>query len=336
MNVISEHIGFLIRHHDCVIIPGWGALIAQYRPAKIDEENGIMLPPSRVLGFNGAVAHNDAMLAMSVSRRKGISYDGAVSIVAQEVDALRHQLAADGEVAIPKIGIFKQNSDNTVTFDHFPEMESSSEFIGLTAVDVTPIAERRNISRKKVQEYTKRKDVIYLPVSRSIFKIAASLILLIGLGLVLSTPIVDHKINYASISAPAVTMPEPEEVQLKPTDGLELFVAMPLTADGVAIDERATAKVVENDNVPLEDYSGDNAIRFETGDRYCLVIASLASRELADRYMAELDFESFGLLEMDGKYRVYVATGSTLSQAMALMRDSSFAAKYPDAWVCRR
>ncbi len=335
--MISEHIGFLIRHHDCVIIPGWGALIAQYCPAKIDEENGVMLPPSRVLGFNGAIAHNDAMLAMSVSRRKGISYDGAVSIVAQEVDALRHQLAADGEVAIPKIGIFKQNSDNAVTFNPFPEMESSSEFIGLTAVDVTPIVERRNASRKKDQEYTKRKDdVIYLPVSRSIFKIAASLILLIGLGLVLSTPIVDDKINYASISTPAVTMPEPDEVQLKPTDGLELFVAMPLADDGVAIDERATKEVIKGGNVPNEVCAGENAVRFETEDRYCLVIASLASRELADRYMAELDFESLGLLEMDGKYRVYVATGSTFSQAVALMRDSGFASKYPDAWVCRR
>lgn len=334
--MISEHIYYLIRHHDCVVIPGWGALVAQYSPARIDAVNGVILPPSRVLGFNGSIAHNDGMLAMSVSRRNGVSYDCAVSAVASEVDALRHQLVADGEVAIPKIGIFKKNNDDTVVFDPFTEMASASEFIGLTAIEVTPIAEKHTVSRKKSHEHAKRKDVIYLPVSRSIFKIAASLIMLIGLGLVLSTPIVDDRVSHASISTPVVTMPEPEEVQLKSTDGLELFVAMPLVGDGVAIDERATAKVIENEDVPVEDCAGEDAVRFEDGDKYCLVIASLASRELADRYMAELDFESLGLLEKDGKYRVYVATGSTFSQAMALMRDSGFAAKYPDAWVCRR
>lgn len=334
--MISEHIYYLIRQHDCVVIPGWGALVAQYSPARIDTVTGVMLPPSRALGFNGSIVHNDGMLAMSVSRRNGINYDCAVSAVASEVDAFRHQLVADGEVAIPKIGVFRRNNDDTVVFDPFPEMGSSSEFIGLSAIDVAPIAENRTVSLKKVHEHTTRKDVIYLPVSRSIFKIAASLIMLIGLGLVLSTPIVDDKVSQASISAPAVTMPEPEEVQLKSTDGLELFVAMPLADDGAAIDERATAKVVEDDDVPVEDCAEENTVRFEDDDRYCLVIASLASRELADRYMAELDFESPGLLEIDGKYRVYVATGSTFSQAMALMRDSGFAARYPDAWVCRR
>ena len=76
MITICEHIEYLLRNHDCVIVPGWGAFIAQYQPASFTED-GQMLPPSRLIGFNASISHQDGLLASSVMRREKISYDAA-------------------------------------------------------------------------------------------------------------------------------------------------------------------------------------------------------------------------------------------------------------------
>ncbi len=326
--MISEHIYYLICHHDCVVVPGWGAFVAQYRSAYIDSATGVIFPPSRLLGFNPAITHNDGMLASSVARRGGITYDAAVTIVAGEVNALRHQFAMDGEVAIPKLGVFRKGEEDVMLFDPFAGTETSSEFLGLTTLDIKTLAEKERQSNiSMVEDETESpKNVIYLPISRNIFKIAASIMLLIGIGLVLSTPvIVDDAVYQASISTPVVTAPQP--VKLKSTEGLELFVAMPSHDDGVAIVD--TTEISTVNVVPV-------VAEINSAHKYCLVIASLASRELADKYISASGDDSLRLLEQDGKFRVYIATGATFSQATALMHDDAFASKYPDAWVCRR
>lgn len=334
MNTISEHIYYLIRHHDCVVVPGWGALVAQYCPATADAVKGVIMPPSRALGFNATIQHNDGMLASSVARRNGIGYDAAVAIVADEVNTMRHQLELDGEVAIPRVGIFRKGEEDVVVFEPFGSAGISSEFLGLEALTVKPLSQLPSDTEQADDD--RKKDVVYLPISRNIFKIAASLLLIIGLGFMLSTPItVDSDAVYASISTPQVSSPKP--VQLKPTDGLELIVAIPSHADGVAVVDTVATECEQPVAVAdVTEDAGIASLRFDESDGYCLVIASLASRELAEQYMDESGEGSLGLLEKDGKFRVYAATGTTFSQAMSPTRDAAFAAKYPGAWVCRR
>jgi hypothetical protein len=77
-------------------------------------------------------------------------------------------------------------------------------------------------------------------------------------------------------------------------------------------------------------------MRCSETDAYCLIVASLATRELADEYVAERGDAAMHILECDGKYRIYVATGATAAQALKPMQSVAFAEKYPAAWVCRR
>jgi hypothetical protein len=62
MYSITRHIEYLVSRHDCVVVPGWGAFIAQYEPARIDAESGLIVPPSRAISFNQSVMHNDGLL----------------------------------------------------------------------------------------------------------------------------------------------------------------------------------------------------------------------------------------------------------------------------------
>ena len=79
MLTIVRHIEYLLEHNDCVVVPGFGAFIGNIQSAK-EDTTGQLLPPCRVLGFNNAITHNDGVLANSIMRRDGVSYEKAVSI----------------------------------------------------------------------------------------------------------------------------------------------------------------------------------------------------------------------------------------------------------------
>ena len=91
---IIEHIEYLISDHDCVVVPGLGAFIAQYIHAEIDLERGVILPPRRVLSFNAAVCHNDGVLAGSERLRQTLFL--MVETLRQSIAAIVRQLAAGG------------------------------------------------------------------------------------------------------------------------------------------------------------------------------------------------------------------------------------------------
>ena len=316
---INEHIEYLIGRHDCVVVPGWGAFIAQYQSAQIDETNGVMLPPMRTIGFNGDISHNDGLIATSVMRREKVSYEVAVKMVADEVDVMKHQLDVDGEVPVGKVGVFSKSENDTVVFDPFV---SNLGYAGLPML---------NIEARRVEEFEEKSDVVYIPVSRNFFKLAASIILLIGLGLTLSTPLIvdEAQVNYASISTPKVVAPEVVAPQIEePAIDSELFIAMPDVNEAMAVVDTTMTTMAIGDAM-ME-------IRCSETDAYCLIVASLATRELAEEYVAERGDAAMHILECDGKYRIYVATGATATQALKPMQSVAFAEKYPAAWVCRR
>ena len=68
--------------HDCVVIPGWGAFIANCSPARYDADREVMERPHRSIGFNASVSHNDGLLAQSLLRREGMDYDEAMRFIA--------------------------------------------------------------------------------------------------------------------------------------------------------------------------------------------------------------------------------------------------------------
>ena len=317
---INEHIEYLIGRHDCVVVPGWGAFIAQYQSAQIDETNGVMLPPMRTIGFNSDIIHNDGLIATSVMRREKISYEVAVKMVADEVDVMKHQLDVDGEVSIGKVGVFSKSENDAVVFEPFA---SNLGYSGLPILNM--------VARRVEEEVDGKSDVVYIPVSRNFFKLAASIILLIGLGLILSTPLIvdEAQVNYASISTPKVVAPEVVAPQIEePAIDSELFIAMPDVNEAMAVVDTTMTTMAIGDAM-ME-------MRCSETDAYCLIVASLATRELADEYVAERGDAAMHILECDGKYRIYVATGATAAQALKPMQSVAFAEKYPAAWVCRR
>lgn len=218
---IIEHIEYLMMSHDCVAVPNWGAFIANYSTARYDEGRHIMQRPRRTIGFNASVSHNDGLLAQSLMRREGMSYVQAMAFIMDSVTTWRQQLAMGGEVSMGRLGYLRRSSGKYLEFVPFCPVHAIDQFFGLENLAIKPVAvlEREQAEREAaaaLAEQAKREAIV--PAGRHLFsrkagQIAASIAVLIGLSIALTTPvIVDHNQHNTASMAPAVTAPKAQQI----------------------------------------------------------------------------------------------------------------------------
>lgn len=318
-----RHIEYLILHHDCVVIPGFGAIIAHHIPAHLDSELGCMFPPSRSIGFNPDINHNDGLLASSMARGLSTSFDNASAILSNDVSALKMQLDTSGEYALGRLGILSRHDNGPIMFEPFASTIICPAYSGLTATALTPVAEK--IKEEAVRAEKEQEECA--PLSRRILNVAASVALLLCLGITFSTPLIENKANLAGFGGIASTQQPHEEpkFELVEQPDIDLHIALPAN-DSTTLSILTTATAAD-----------DACPRMNSSDRYFLVVASLPSRDKAEQFVAaQHSGDSLGIISTGSRYRVYVATGTSVEQARKPMSTASYASRYPDAWVCRR
>jgi hypothetical protein len=220
MHSIIEHIEYLITCHDCVVVPGWGAFIANYDASRFDGQVGIMSRPRRAIGFNANVNHNDGLLAQSLMRREGLGYNAALKFIADSVTTFRQQLSMDSEVSMGRLGYFRRNEGRFIEFVPFYHANGSDQFYGLGDLDIQDIA---TLERDAV---VTEEPTAIVPNDRNLFfrkavRTAASVAVLIGLGVLLSTPIiVDREQQSMASMAPAITAPQSQQLGITVEQGV--------------------------------------------------------------------------------------------------------------------
>lgn len=327
-----RHIEYLILRHDCVVIPGFGALIAHYRPAYIDRELGCMFPPSRTLGFNPDITHNDGLLTSSIARGTENTFDGASAILSKEVAALKLQLDNSGEFALGRLGVFSRKENGPVMFEPFSTTSISPRLAGLRAIAMTPISETVKAEAEAATE--KQEDGIHRPISlhRRVLNIAASVALLVCLGVTLTTPIVENKATFASIGSSISAAQSVEQPVFEPVaqPDIDLRIALPGKEETEPVKAVEQAKPVVVAETPA-------ALRLDPADRYYLIVASLPTREKAEEYIGSQSHgDKLNITEADGRFRVYLSTGNSIDQARQPLSNDKYVTRYPNAWVCRR
>lgn len=117
MRIIEQHIEFLLRKHDCVVIPGWGALLCRYVGARYAADGHTMLPPGRELAFNALLADSDGLLIASVARREGVAFEVAATMVQTEVEQMAVTLREEGELQLGRMGRFVKGAQGETVFE---------------------------------------------------------------------------------------------------------------------------------------------------------------------------------------------------------------------------
>lgn len=129
----------LLFEHDCVIVPGWGGFLAQYRPARLDEARQLIHPPSKDVGFNRHLLRNDGLLTDHIAKRDNVGFAMANGTIEQEVRAWRAELESKGRIELPRIGIFYHDAQRNLQFDPDDRANFLKEAFGLRPVVASPI-----------------------------------------------------------------------------------------------------------------------------------------------------------------------------------------------------
>lgn len=302
---IVEHIEYLMMRHDCVVVPGWGAFIANYSPAAYRQDGSSVFDhPRRSIAFSSSVDHNDGLLAHSLVRREGISFDNAMRCINDSVATFRRQLESGGEVSMGNVGYFRRVDGRYNEFVPFPQ--EHDRYYGLVDLDIKSVT--------MLEQETDNSQQAAVPTRRNLFmrkatRIAASVAVLLGLGILLSTPIIVDRNHDTASMAPTVTAPQHQ--QLAPT--VEQGVVNP----GIT---------------RVDAYPGIASVG-NTSGKYRMVVATLRNQHELDAFKtAHADLVPYmKILDYKGMMCVYVASSDDYSQLMSLRNE--LPERLRDVWI---
>lgn len=130
---LATYINDLLYRYECVIIPGFGAFLTQYRSAKIDGVTHTFFPPGKTLSFNRQLQTNDGLLANYVASVEHCSYEVALQKIRSFTGGLSTELSENHSVAIKNIGDFSLNAENKVQFTPSEKENFSTASFGLAS-----------------------------------------------------------------------------------------------------------------------------------------------------------------------------------------------------------
>lgn len=343
MDLVIRNIEFLLSTHDCVIVPGFGAFLATWKSSNISANNEIFEAPRRQYAFNAELTESDGLLVNSVSKSLGISYNLAQKVISDFVVDLKTVLNQEGTFSIGRVGIFEVSMLGDLHFEPYKNDYFTPLNNWWNDLKLQRISQPHKINTNKIR-----------PIRWQIFaRTAVGALAALLIAIVVSTPVI-VKDSFKASTIPSVTPPKVLEINedgdkaQSISDFLEVQDLQQnnqeeiLTTDAVLPSELESA--LENSNSPRSKEQPSETFtpvkfRFNYDDPYILVVASLVTREDAEKYILDYAFicdYPLGIEEMNGKYRIYAATGTSSNELYKIAKSPEITKYFKDAWVTRR
>ena len=199
---METYISDLLYRHDCVIIPGLGGLITNYRSAQIHSVSHTFRSPSKSIRFNSNLKEDDGLLANYVSSCESISFASAQSKIERFVFSIHNDLEHKKEAILPKIGVLSVDLNGILSFEPNLKVNYLLDAFGLQAIQ-SPAIHRKSTGIDISKQIYRGPNNIPTQKTSFNWKVAAVLIPLIGLSTYVSflqEAFVDKYANYAYLN----------------------------------------------------------------------------------------------------------------------------------------
>lgn len=153
-----KHITYLLHRHNCVIVPGLGGFVGEYRPARIHPGNQELLPPSKSIAFNVRLDRSDGLLAQHLVSTEGLTYEEAEKQISEYARRCLHQLKTDRALHLSGLGRLVLDSEGKLRFSPEEGTNYLADSFGLRSFQAQPIlrdkveAIERGIAKTKAQK----------------------------------------------------------------------------------------------------------------------------------------------------------------------------------------
>lgn len=129
----------LLFHHNCVVVPGLGAFIANYQPARVIAQESKIYPPTKSIAFNRSLKQNDGLLIMQVARQEQIAYKTAEEQVMAFSRSCIEALDKHRSFLFKDIGRLYLDQENNLLFEPADTVNYLVEANSLPVLDLQPI-----------------------------------------------------------------------------------------------------------------------------------------------------------------------------------------------------
>ena len=304
-----EHIEYLMLSNDCVVVPGFGAFIAQYASSNNCAQNSTFTSPKRSISFNASINHNDGLLANSIAKKASIPYAEALKQIEKSTTICRQALSDGSEVPFGRLGFFISNAEGHIEFIPFHHELANDDFFGLQSFSFPTLAERNaQVATEETVSETYSEPEINIGrrnwFSHKAVQIAASIVMLVCLTFALSTPIIVDKPTHqlATLNVPTPTMPKHKVVKTEEISQQKQV-------------EAASEKKEANSN-----------------GRYAIIICSLKKQSQVAQYFQEnKDINPANVIKKNGYYMIYFNRGDNYQE---LVKEAKQMPKpYTEFWI---
>lgn len=147
MKTIGNHIEELLQWYNCVVVPGVGGFLTNYREADIEmegEEECSVFPPLREVRFNQSLVDNDGILVHAYMQTYDASYPSAERQMQLEIADMLDFLSVEGKYNIGHIGSLHQDLFGNLCFKTSEMGVASPYLYGLPAFCADTLASMRH------------------------------------------------------------------------------------------------------------------------------------------------------------------------------------------------
>jgi len=199
---MDTYISDLLYRHDCVIVPGLGGFITNYRSAQIHPVSHTLRPPSKSISFNVQLQTNDGLLANYISACESISFATAQTKIEHFVKSIQNDLEHKKEAKLAKVGVLSRDLNGKLSFEPDNTLNYLLDSFGLDTVQ-SPAIIRTSKVVSLPKPFAKGAKSIKAHKSSINWKVAAVILPLIGLSTYVSfqqDAVSDAYANYAYLN----------------------------------------------------------------------------------------------------------------------------------------
>ena len=169
----------LLLLNDCVVIPGFGGFVANYKSAGVHSSR--FFPPSKSISFNRKLNFNDGLFINHISAKEAISYFTASKKINLLVQEMTYRLTDGEEIVIPGIGSLRYDDHENLLF--VPEIEENLnvDSYGMPSFSYETLYAKKH-PLKPVGSQEKKEAVQIIFQKRSLKKVMVALPLLFALA----------------------------------------------------------------------------------------------------------------------------------------------------------
>lgn len=161
---MEKYISDLMYRYDCVIVPDFGAFLANPVSAKLIRDPYTFLPPSKNLSFNQLLTNNDGLLATYISDVEKCGYEKAMGKIKDKTALWNQILNAKGKIVLDEIGTMVLNLEGKIVFEPKHQTNYLTSSFGLSPVVATPIV--REVLKEQVVAMEEKIPFVITPEQR--------------------------------------------------------------------------------------------------------------------------------------------------------------------------